>query len=97
MTPATGPVVLMVSVEVAEPLAAGVTEVGLSEQLGAIDGVGDTEQVSATELPNWNRDPTVTLAVADCPAGNGFGSGTIFETEKSGPFSVCFKSTLVCF
>jgi hypothetical protein len=70
---AVDPVVVTVNSEVAEPFAAGVTDVGLSAHVGANAGVGDTEQVNDTwpsnpfmgvdVIVNSTEDPDVTVAL----------------------------------
>ena len=79
---AVGPVVLMVRFEVAVPLTAGVTDVGLSKHVGASDTAGCTEQLSGTEPVNPFTEFTVTVEVEFCPALTGFGADP--EMEKSG-------------
>ena len=73
---------MMVICDVTMPLAAGVTEVGLSEHVGASDTVGCTEQVSDTEPLKPFKELTVTVEVALCPGVTGFGAEP--EIEKSG-------------
>ena len=55
--------------ELAAPLPLGVTEVGLSEHLGAAgDEEGDTEQIKATAELKPVPGVTVTVPVAELPA-----------------------------
>lgn len=63
-------------------MVAGVTEVGLSEHVGASDTVVCTKQVSDTEPLNPFKEVTVIVEIALCPAGTGFGAEP--EIEKSG-------------
>ncbi|OLD92028.1 MAG: hypothetical protein AUI36_47725 [Cyanobacteria bacterium 13_1_40CM_2_61_4] len=59
-------------------------EFGLTEQLGACDGEGCTEQVTETAPPNPPIAPAVTVAVELCPGLIGLGVKSDIETEKSG-------------
>jgi hypothetical protein len=63
---AVGAVVLIVSVDVADPPVT-CTCAGLSEHVGADAGIGDTEQVNATVPVNPPAGLTVTAAVANWP------------------------------
>lgn len=59
-------VVVIVRVDVV-PALVGVTEVGLSEQVGDVDELGVTAQVSETLLLKPPAEPRFTVAVEDCP------------------------------
>jgi len=59
---------LTVNVDVACPPLVNVACAGLNEHVGANDGAGDIVQVKFTVPVNPPVDPTVTVAVADCPA-----------------------------
>ena len=74
----------MVSVEVAEPFAAGVAEAGFNEHVGARVGAGSTEQVNCTSLLNPFVELTVTVDVAECPAATDVGDAAAAESKKSG-------------
>ena len=65
---AAAAVVDTVSVDVAVLFAGGVTEAGLSEQVGPFVTAGDTLHVSATAELNPAVDVTVTVALAETPA-----------------------------
>ena len=75
---------VIVSVEVAVPFAAGVTELVLNAQLGARDGAGDTEQVRFTALLNPFSDFTVIVELPDCPGFTELGLIDPALTVKSG-------------
>ena len=79
-TAAVGPVVLTVSVA-AVP---GITELGLTEHVGASAGVGVTAQVSATSLKNpFAAGTTFTVEVDDAPGLTVVGVSAEAESEKS--------------
>jgi hypothetical protein len=61
-----------------------VIEFGLTEQLGACDGEGCTEQVTETVPPNPPTAAAVTVAVELCPGLIGLGVKSDIESEKSG-------------
>jgi hypothetical protein len=85
MSEAVAPVVFTVNVEVA-PVADGDMEAGLSEQVGAREGAGETEHVRATDPANPLSDAQVMVAVVDCPAD--ITAGSVVEgalIEKSCP------------
>ena len=84
--------VLMVSVAVALPLASKVTELGLSEQVGA-DCAGCAEQVSVIGLSNAFRSFRVTVEVALCPRLTVPGVGVDAKMEK--PVPTVLSSTLM--
>src|SRR5712664_1725063 len=65
---ADGAEVWIVSVELAEPLAAGVTEAGFMAQVGASGGTGSTAQVKATVLLNPFTELSIMLEVELPPA-----------------------------
>ena len=69
-----------------EPLAAGLTEVGLIEHVGGSNPAACTEQLSETELAKSFIEPTVTVTVSLCPALSGLGLEV--ESEKSGAVKV---------
>jgi hypothetical protein len=75
---------MMLSVEVADPLAAGVAEAGFNEHDGANAGAGSTEQVNCTSLLNPFVELMVTVEVAECPAAIEAGEAPAAESEKSG-------------
>lgn len=68
LTDALASVVLTVSVDEAVPFAAGVTEAGLTAQVGATPSFGKTEQVKLTVLLKPYNDVMVSLELADWPA-----------------------------
>ena len=72
--------VVIVSVDVVEPFAAGVTEVGFSAHI--VDA-GQPLTVRATELLNPLREVTVAVEVAALPWGIVSAEG-LAESEKSG-------------
>jgi hypothetical protein len=61
----------------------GVAELGLTEQVGASAGIGDTAQVNATEPLNPAGAVTLTLEVAEPPALTIAGVRAEAESEKS--------------
>ena len=61
-------VVLTVSIDEAVPFAAGVTEAGLTAQVGASACFGETEQVKLTVLLKPYNDVMVRSELADWPA-----------------------------
>lgn len=65
---ADAPVVATVKVEVPVPFPGGVTEAGLSEQVGAKGGVGETKHVSVTGLLKPFIEATLMGEVEDAPA-----------------------------
>lgn len=65
---AVGPVVATDNCEVTLPLDVGVTEVGLSAQVGARAGAGETEQVSDTGPLNPYIALAVSVKTAELPA-----------------------------
>jgi hypothetical protein len=83
-----GAVVLMLSVEFAEPLAAGVAVAGLSEHVGANLGDGSTEQVKVTTLLNPFTEVRVTVDIAPLPACTVLGATAEAESSKSGAVKV---------
>jgi hypothetical protein len=83
-----GAVVLMLSIVVAEPLAAGVALAGFTEHVGANAGAGSTEQVKVTALLNPFTDVRVTVDVALFPAETVVGATGAADTSKSGAVNV---------
>jgi hypothetical protein len=81
-----GPTVLSFICAFTDPLAAGVTEVGLIEHVGGSIPSACTEQLSATELVKLFTETTVTVTVSLCPGLSGF--GVEVESEKSGAIKV---------
>src|SRR5947207_10611074 len=79
-----GAVVLMLSVVVAEPLAAGVAEVGFSEHVGAKAADDCTLQENCTSLLNPPLELIVTVELAECPADTDAGDSAPLESEKFG-------------
>ena len=61
----------------------GITELGLTEQVGARAGVGATAQVSVTAPLKAFTAATVTVAVDDIPALIELGESAVAESEKS--------------
>ena len=80
----TGAVVLILSIVVAEPLTAGVAEVGFSEHVGANATDGSTLQENCTSLLNPPTELMVTVELAECPADTEAGDGAPAESEKFG-------------
>jgi hypothetical protein len=83
-----GAVVLTVKVAVPEPFAAGVTELGLSAQVGARFMIGVTEQVRFTALLNPFAEETVTPDVALFPGATLGGLRGDADSAKSGAVEV---------
>jgi hypothetical protein len=81
-----GPTVLSIICAFTLPLAAGVTEVGLTEQVGGSKPSACTEQLSETELAKLLIELTVTVATSLWPGLSGLGEEV--ETEKSGAMKV---------
>jgi hypothetical protein len=81
-----GPTVLKVICAFTEPLAGGLTEVGLMEHVGGSNPRACTEQLSDTLLAKLLIDPTVMVASPLCPGLSGLGLDV--ESEKSGAVKV---------
>ena len=81
-----GPTVLSVICALTVPFAAGVTDVGLIEQVGGSDPRACTEQLSETGLAKLLIEPTEMVAVSLCPGLSGLRAE--LAREKSGPVKV---------
>lgn len=73
---------LILSIVVAEPLTAGVAELGFNEHVGANVTDDCTLQENCTSLLNSAAELIVTVEVADCPADTDAGDGAPTESEK---------------
>ena len=73
------------SIEVALPLAGGVTEGLLKEQVGPLVTTGATVQARVTAELKLFCEVTVTVAVADAPACPEVGETAPFVTVKFAP------------
>ena len=78
----------IVRVEVTEPSAAGVADVGFKEHAGAKLGDGCTAQVKETALLNPPIEVAVTVEVANRPGTTVFGAVAVAAREKSGTVKV---------
>jgi len=83
-----------VSIEVAVPPTAGVTDVGLSVHVGPNDRAGDTEQVSDTGLLNPFTPEAVTAKTAEFPVATVALTGLALN-PKSGPSTTWLKGAEV--
>ena len=82
---------LILRVVVAEPLAAGVAELGFNEHVGANATDDSTVQENCTSLLNPPAELMVTVELAECPADTDAGDGAPAESEKFG--GLVFRTT----